>query len=339
MSTPKSRKSRTKEEIQDEFDNVVDAVHSMPGLSPKELQAKQQREKDTMAKVATLSPEAVSEKVNKARFEIDRIIGSVNELLIDRTNELRAVSDAIEIQRDELIRLHGVDTVAAALDVLIAEHTAKSDEFQKLTRETQQRWIEEQQLHAKQLQEQYSELEKKRQREEADYQYSTSQRHKKVEDEFAEKMRITQAQERDHHEMLTKSWTEREATLKAREQELLDFKAKVEQFPTQLDAEVKRQVAIVTNSLTRDHKHELELLKRDTSSAAQLAAEQIKQLQVANQALTAQAEVLQTKLAEAYAKNTELSGKALEAASGRQALNELRDLQLTQAQNGPAKRS
>lgn len=340
MST-KKRPSRSKEETLTEFDTIVDNHTGKEVASAKDAAAIEAHKKSVLAQIKNMTPEAVTQAVTAAQFDIQRTLGNISQLLVEKTSELHTVTEAIAAQTEELTRLHGVDVVQSTIDTLIAEHQAASAQFAKEQHDARQAWNESIELRNKADRERREEQKKAWEREVADYSYVTAQQRRLDEDNWKQQLTLLQRQERDRLQALEKDWAQRTADLVAHEKELIDLRDRVAAFPTLMDAEAKKQVAIVSNTLSRDHKHAIEMLTQQASSAAAIAAAQTKSLTETNEQLRIALAESQTKLQAAYQTNTELSGKALEAASGHQALTELRALTSNRSEgsNGPAKRS
>lgn len=340
MST-KKRPSRSKEEQANEFDTIVDQHSGKEATSAKDAAAIEAHKKSVLAQIKNMTPEAVTQAVTAAQFDIQRTLGNISQLLVEKTSELHTVTEAIAAQTEELTRLHGVDVVQSAIDTLIAEHQAASAQFAKEQHEAHQAWNEQIEARNKADREKREEQKKAWEREVADYNYSTTQQRRLQEDAWNQQLIQLQRREQDRLQALEKDWAQRTADLAAHEKELIDLRDKVAAFPTLMDAEAKKQVAIATNSLSRDHKHTVEMLNQQAASAAAIADARTKQLEQTNAQLLSQLADTQAKLQAAYTSNTELSKQALEAAGGHQALTELRALTSARndGSNGPAKRS
>lgn len=339
MST-KKRPSRSKEETSNEFDAIVDQHSNKDAVSMKDATAIEAHKKSVLAQIKNMTPEAVTQAVTAAQFDIQRTLSTISSLLVEKTSELQTVTEAIAAQTEELTRLHGIDVVQSAIDTLLAEHESKSALLAKEQFANIQSWQDSVALRNKQDNERQEERQKAWEREGADYSYRTQQQRRLEQDTWNQQLTQLQRAEKDRLIGLEKEWAAKTAELTGREKELTDLRTKVEAFPVQMDAEAKKQVAIVTNTLSRDHKHAIELLTQQATSAAAIAAAHTKQLEQTNAQLLAQLSESQTKLQTAYNSNTELSAKALDAAGGHQALTELRaTIARADSNNGSTKRS
>jgi chromosome segregation ATPase len=339
MATKTNRTTRSRAELDQGVADVASKVKASASLSPKEKESRTARSRTAKEAVAGVTVETAVQRVTEVGLTIQRSLASLNEELVAKTQELELLKEGISALHEELEGLHGKDVLATSLDTLVAEHEAKKAQLAQETAEARNLWTEEDRTHSRMVQERNAETQKARTREEDEYRYKTTQQRKNEQDQFVEALRETRASEARRVEALERQWAEREASLKTREQELVDLKAKVEAFPKELDAEVKKQTAIVANVLNKDHKHETELLRRDMESRNQLLTQQVSATEADKLRLHKQIDDLNNKLAEATQKVTEVATKALEAASGQQALAQVMSLNQSRSDTGVPSRS
>jgi hypothetical protein len=72
------------------------------------------------------------------------------------------------------------------------------------------------------------------------YEYKKAIERKKVQDKYDEEVRALEKKNREKQETLEKSWQERDAALKEREEELGRLRHEVGGFPSRLQAETER---------------------------------------------------------------------------------------------------
>lgn len=336
-STRTTRTSKTKTEVKDEFEEVAAKVRSAEALPVKEAELKAAREATIRKQVEDISPEAITQKVTAVQFAVNRTLASVQEQLVQQTQELDAIKQAKELLQADLERLHSADKVLSALDVLVQEYEDKSQELEaayaatkKALEEdairTRQSWSEEQKLHAKTISERNVELEKTRQREQADFEYNYAQTRKQQTDAFAEEIRVRHAAERDRKEQLDKEWATRSAELTAKENDFVKLKTEVDAFPAKLDSEVKRAEAIVGNTVKREYEHKIQLLSKDAESQQKVLEMQIQSLQDAVQKQQVTIAELQTRLKDSENNVKSIAEKALDSASSTRTLAEVRTM-------------
>lgn len=334
-STRSTRTSKTKAEVKEDFEEVAAKVKSVEALPAKEAELRASHESSIRKQVEDISPEAITRKVSEAQFAINRTLASVQEQLVQQTQELDAIKQAKKLLQADVEQLHGTDKVLLALDVLVQEYEDKERDLSEAhqgrlfalndeSSTARRQWAEEVQAHTKAVNERNAELEKTRKRELADFEYAQLQARKLQADKFAEECRVTQAAERDRHETLQRSWDLREAELKAKEAEFAALKAQVEAHPAKLDGEVKKAEAIVGNAMKRDYEHRIQLSNKDAESHQKVLEMQITALQDAVAKAQASNAELQARLKDSENNVKSIAEKALESASSSRTLSEMR---------------
>jgi len=178
----------------------------------------------------------------------------------------------------------------------------------------------------REFEEQRLERAKNWRREEEEYKYDRNQQQRKGEDVFKQKMEEQEKANRNKQEQLDKTWCEREAELKKRETEHADLKAKVEGFPEVVKKEVNAAVAVATNSVKKEYETKATLAQKDLEMFQKLAAQETASLKQALEKTNTEVNSLKSQLEQARADVKEISGKALESASGRDAMSAMQKM-------------
>ncbi len=141
------------------------------------------RQDEAIASVTGLDPENLANAFTKTQLEVNQGFADMAARANERINTLRNLDIAIDAKREELKRLHDLDAAATELETVRQqiqfqrEAAAENDEKIQLERDLAQ-----------------ADWEKQINRQKSDYEYTETQRRKRIEDEFNLKM---QAQERD----------------------------------------------------------------------------------------------------------------------------------------------
>lgn len=275
----------------------------------KNRQAAAIRETEVLEAVAGLSLDSVSTNLAAAQVEVQKSLADLSAKLVDRLGLLKKVEAAIQLKQEELKQLYEIEAKEIELDDLRAEIERQ--------RET---WEEEQDRKRREFEEQRAERAKQWAREEEEYEYERAQARRKKEDEFKQRMEDKEKENRNRQELLEKTWAEREAELKKRETELVELRQKVEQFPEVVKKEVNAQVAIATNSVKKEYETKATLAAKDLETFQKLAEAEKTALRQALEKANSEVVSLKTQLDQARADVKEISAKALESASGRDAM-------------------
>jgi len=289
-------------------------------VAPRPAGAKNQaaraiRETEVLESVVGLSLDSVSTTLASTQVEIQKSLADLSAKLVERLQLLKNVEEAIQLKQEELKQLYNLEAKEIELDDLKAEIEKQ--------RET---WEEEQARKMREFEEQRLERAKNWRREEEEYKYDRNQQQRKGEDVFKQKMEEQEKANRNKQEQLDKTWCEREAELKKRETEHADLKAKVEGFPEVVKKEVNAAVAVATNSVKKEYETKATLAQKDLEMFQKLAAQETASLKQALEKTNTEVNSLKSQLEQARADVKEISGKALESASGRDAMSAMQKM-------------
>jgi hypothetical protein len=267
------------------------------------------RETEVLEAVTGLSLDTVSTTLASTQVEVQKSLADLSAKLVERLQLLKNVEEAIQLKQEELKQLYNLEAKEIELDDLKAE-------IQK----QRELWEEEQARKARENEEQRSERQKNWRREEEEYKYQWAQQQRKLEDTFKQKMEDQEKANRNKQEQIEKNWAEREAELKKRENEFAELKAKVEAHPEVVKKEVNAAVAVATNSVKKEYETKATLAQKDLEMFQKLAAQETASLRQALEKAGAEIGSLKSQLDQARADVKEISARALDSASGRDAM-------------------
>lgn len=296
------------------------------------------KEKDeSIRKVASeLTAESALASIAEVQASLGKTLASVGEKLQAKLQELANVNRAVELEKEELSRIHDVGIIAQSIEEAQAVFEARKAELGKLSAAALLDYDEKVAEARRKYDLERDEIEQHRKRDVEQYSYDLGQEQKKRRESFDEEIRLLRNAERDRSEVLAKDWAVREGILGKAESEIVELRIKVNEFPAVLKGEVDKQVGIVGNTVKRDYEHRISLLQKDAEAEKKVA-------DMTNRSLQEQVSKLSTELASAYARLTaadekvaKIAEKALESASGQRALSEIQSF--TQRENGATSR-
>ncbi|MBF8263696.1 MAG: Myosin heavy chain [Parachlamydiales bacterium] len=332
LRSPRTKRSKT--EVEQEFSAIAEqAANEKSGSSLKNEALSQMQEAEVRAAVSEITVEVIAKKLSDLNVEISRTLSGLGEKMNGEVGLLRSLKEAVALESKELHQLHGIDIAATSIDQLVVDYQEKKASFEKDLLNARQEWAMETE-EKKQQEAEYTEtLKKNRSREIEDYEYIKALERKKLQDRFDEEYRLKEKQNREAQENLEKSWKEREAALKGREEELAALKKEVEQFQGRLVAECSKAAKEATKETEAKYNQEIERLKRDLLVEKQIGELKLKQQQesLANQ--QTQMTSLQAQLDEAKRQVQDIAIKAIEGASGAKALSQINQIAMEQAKN------
>jgi hypothetical protein len=228
---------------------------------------------------------------------------------------LKDIEEAIQLRKEELKQVHTIEATATTLDEL--EETIRT---QRLA------WDAEQARWKKDFEEMKSEQRKQWKREDDDYQYQLTIKHRKADDVREAMIAQEDKARREKQEQLDKQWAEREAELKKREQELAELRAFKEAAPGEVRKAESAAAQIAGNSVKKEYETKMQLANKDAEVERRLAEQQILSREDTIKKQQAQIDDLKAQLEQARHDSREIATKALDSASGRATTEALRDM-------------
>jgi hypothetical protein len=331
-----ARVRRTKAEIQQEFESVRrEAAAQREAADPRAEQAAKQREADIRQTIEGVSVDQVVNEISALGLHISKALGELSSRVVAEVERLATLREAVAIEEREVRRLHKVDVVAAAIDQLVQDYEAKKQALQADMAAAKAAWDAEVGERDRVSREYEETLKKQRQRENDEFEYRKTVERKKAQDKYDEEQRVRERQNRDRQEALEKGWQEREAALKARDEELAQLRKESESFPKRLSQEVERAAAETRRKADQEFEQRLVVTNKDAEADRRVAEWRIKTLEEAATRQAEQLATLQKQLDEAKQQVQDIAVKAIEGASGARALAHVNQIAIEQARTRP----
>jgi hypothetical protein len=331
---PVARPKRTKAEIEEEFAEIREEVAAKRETTDKKTEETLKlRETEIRQAVEGISVEEVVKGISDLGLDLSKALAGLSEKLVQEVNRLSGAREAVELERQEIERLHKIDVASTALDQLVQDYTRKKAELESEIAAQRAAWDEELKRTERERKEQDENLRKQRQREIDEYEYKKALERKKAQDKYEEETKLLEKQNREKQEALEKSWQQREAALKEREEEAARLRSESESFPGRLEKACAQAAAEATRTATQKFEQQILLLKKESEAEKRLAELQIKTLEDTLARQSAQTAALQKQLDEAKQQVQEIAVKAIEGASGAKALAHINQIAIEQAKH------
>ena len=338
--TPRtSRTTRTRDETENEFNRIAEEEQNKVPLPAMETKARQEHETQIKENTKDVTVETVKQKLSNASLSMRSALISIEDQLQQAADDLVKAREAVVLEEKTLEGLYGKEIIASTIKTMLDDHqdqmAVMRDERLKMQNEYAEA-VEKRKLEAEEY---AADRDQARQREEDGFNYNLQLRRRADEDKYNELRRQKDRLLQEKDELLQKCWKEREEKLALAEKELVDLRAKVAAFPTEVDAAVKKAEAIVGNTLKRTYEHQMEMIQTQTRAQLEIAnaktASLELQLKTANDTIAKQA----IQLASSEEKVASIATKALESASGQQALAKVQEFAAQQGNNTTSRKA
>jgi len=333
---PPSRSRRSKPEVQQEFDTIRrDTETARESASPKSLEAEQRHSAEIRQAVEQLSVDSVAQEISALGGQISRTLIDLSDRLTGEVDLLARVREAVQLERQELERLHKIDIAATSIDQLVQDYARERERLETEIETRRAEWEQEARTAERERKEAEEALRKQRQRENEDYEYKKQLERKKAQDKYEEEIRFLEKQNEERQQGLDRNWAQREASLKEKEDELTRLRQEVEHLPQRSAAEKAAALAEATQQATSNYEQRILILQKDAEAERKVAELQVKTLQETLNRQAEQITSLEKALEEAKRQVQEIALKAIEGASGSRALAHVNQIAMEQAKGRP----
>jgi uncharacterized coiled-coil protein SlyX len=191
------------------------------------------------------------ENLVKIQLGFGSAVNELSEKLTTQASRLGEIRKTVENEIEQLKQLHNLEVSETTLDILITTYEDNSkayqDEFSEryelLSQEIlEQRntWQKSQEEYQRTIKERNDHLNKNRQRDAAEYKYDLEHQRQLEIDEYEQQQKALYKQLEELQQEAEKQWTEREKLIAEREKQFEEYKAKVEAFPKEKEAAIKK---------------------------------------------------------------------------------------------------
>jgi hypothetical protein len=281
--------------------------------------------------VEGVSVEGVVQNLSNLGLDISKALTEISGKLVTEVERLNSVREAVALQTKELERLHKIDISATAIDHLVQDYESQKQTLEAEISAQREAWSAEELQRAREQKEYDDNLKKQRQREAEDYEYKKILDRKKAQDKYEEETRLLEKKNKEKQDDIEKSWKQRETGLREKEEEWSRLRKEVDEFPARLKIESDLAVGSELKSAEQKFEHARILLNKESESEKRLAETRIKALQDTLARQTAEIEKLQTQVEEGKRQVQDIALKAIEGASGAQALSHIDKIAMEQA--------
>lgn len=329
-----ARVKRAKTEIQEEFASIQEELQeARESADSKADDLARFKQSDVRHAVEGVTVDGVVEQISKLGLDVSRALNGVSEKLVDEVNRLAALRAAVELERQELERLHKLDVASAALDVMVQDYAKQKEQLEAEIALQRSVWEDNVQASERERKEQEETQKKQRQRDIDEYEYKKNLERKRAQDKYDEETRQQEKKDKDRQEILDKSWAQREAALSEQEAELARLRKEAAEFPARLQRETEQAAARAATEWQQQSGHQALLVKKEAESDRRIAEMQIKSLEDLVARQNTQIADLQKQMDEAKRQVQEIAVRAIEGASGSKTLAHVNEIAMEQAKH------
>ncbi|MGL5132101.1 MAG: hypothetical protein ACRC78_06205 [Planktothrix sp.] len=308
----------------------------------------------TEEKIKPMTSKPVEQKP-KMQQTIDHLLllqtgfgSAINELSEQLTSEaikLGELRQNVTQELQQLAELHDLETVEDdTLDTLVQRYETSAKTFDQelsLRRETleqefqeqQKAWQKEQEEYQRTLKERNETYKKSRSRDHETYDYHLKLQRDIDIDTYSQTKKTLYKQLEDLQKEQEKQWGQREKTIAEQEKLYAEVKAKVEEFPQNLEDNIKRGKDLGRNIGNYQAKIKSDLLGKEVEGQKQYYELRVKSLMETIQSQDTRLQTLSKQLDSALKQVQDLAVKAIEGSSNINSFQAVKEIALEQAKN------
>ncbi|MCV3216318.1 hypothetical protein OGM63_22855 [Plectonema radiosum NIES-515] len=282
------------------------------------------------------------ESLTKIQLGFGSAASELSEQLSNQAFKLAEIREAIDKEVEELKQLHNLEISEDILDTLVKsyEDNAKAyqEEFSQRYEELSQQILEERNTWGKE-QEEYKgttkerneNIHKNRQRETAEYKYDLELQRKLQTDEYEQRQKGLYKELEEIQQEINKQWSEKEKEVSEREKQFEEAKAKVEAFPKEKEAAIKKATEEGKGIAHYQAKIKSDLYAKDVEGQKRFYEQRLQSLEQTISNQDSRIQNLTKQLDSALKQVQDLAVKAIEGSANVNSYQAIKEIALEQA--------
>jgi len=288
--------------------------------------------------------QAVIEAFKQLGENFNVALSQLSTNLLVEAAHLKEILTTVDDESNRLTNLYHLKIKEETLSELLKQHEETAQEYQdtlqKQRESTEKSWLEQTQAWKTETEETEQKLReqqglntKTQQREDSEYHYNQKLTRHLSDEEYQQQKSQQQQTLFELEEKREREWQEREKALAEREKQSKEFKEKVERFPKDLEAALKKAKEEGAGIARAQAKIKTDLLAKEFAGEEEVYQLKIHALEEEVAVQTAQIDKLAQQVESALKQAQELAVKAIEGSSSHTSFQALKEIALEQAKN------
>jgi hypothetical protein len=354
MPVKKLTDKNTKAEIlqaYEELSKEATAIKSQLNQVVKEVSATNKEKPKSEQNTSMNQPANIQQRMNytieslgKIQLGFGSAANELSEKLTSQASKLTEIREVVATEVEQLQQLHSLEVDDDTLNTLITsyEENAKAyqDEYNQryevLSQEIlEQRitWQKEQEEYQRTIKERNENVNKGRQRDSAEYKYDLELSRKLETDEYEQQQKALYKQLEEFQQEAEKQWTEREKVIAEREKQFEEYKAKVEAFPKDKEAAIKKATEEGKGIAHYQAKVKSDLYAKEVEGQKRFYEQRLQSLEQTINNQDARIQNLSKQLDSALKQVQDLAVKAIEGTANVNSYQAIKEIALEQAKS------
>lgn len=347
----------TKAQILEAFDQLMEEKKTVE-TQLKQIQKEQVKSPTPVAvkeKQTSEAPKAMNQtqivqtKMNqtleilaKLQMGFGSTVSELSEKLTTEASKLQEIRGLVATEVEQLQELHTLEVADDTFDTLIETYETSSKAFKEEFSESKETleqqtlalrkgWEKEQEEHKRAIKERNVNQSTAHQRDVEEYKYELQLARKLNADEYAQRQKSLYKELEELRQEQEKQWAEREKAIAEREKQHEEAKVKVEAFPQEKEAAIKKAKDEGKGIGNYNAKIKSDMFAKEVEGQKRLYEQRLQSLEQTIQAQEARLQSLAKQLDAAQKQVQDLAVKAIEGAANMSSLQTFKDLAMEQA--------
>jgi hypothetical protein len=358
MPAKKPNDKNTKAEILQAYEELVKEQASLKtelAQAQKEPQSvtkeKPKVEPKIEPKTAMTQPTSIQQKMNntieslvKIQLGFGSAANELSEQLSTKASKLAEIGESVTNEIQQLAQLHNLEISEGILDTLIesydhnekAYHEEYSERYEVLSQEIlelRNTWTKEQEEHQRTIKERNDNLNRTRQRDAAEYKYDLELQRKLAIDEYEQQQKVLYQELEELQQVTEKQWEQREKTISEREKQFEELKTKVEVFPKEKEAAIKKATEEGKGIASYQAKVKSDLNAKEVEGQKRFYEQRLQSLELTITNQETRLQNLSKQLESALKQVQDLAVKAIEGTANVNSYQAIKEIALEQAKS------
>ncbi|WP_016950122.1 hypothetical protein [Anabaena sp. PCC 7108] len=354
MAAKKPNEKNTKAEILQAYEELAKekiALKSELEQAQKSTQTVPQEKPKTEPKIVMTQINSIQQKMNNTIESLSKIqlgFGSaaneLSEQLSTKASKLAEIGESVRNEIQQLSQLHTLEVSEDILETLIASyddnekayHEEYSQRYEILSQEIlelKNTWTKEQEEYQRTIKERNENINRTRQRDAAEYKYNLELQRKLGNDEYEQQQKILSKQLEELQQETDKQWTEREKEISEREKQFEELKTKVEVFPKEKEAAIKKATEEGKGIAGYQAKVKADLYGKEVEGQKRFYEQRLQSLELTITNQQTRLENLSRQLESALKQVQDLAVKAIEGTANVNSYQAIKEIALEQAKS------
>ncbi|MDJ0619288.1 MAG: hypothetical protein QNJ63_21520 [Calothrix sp. MO_192.B10] len=350
MATRKPNAKNTKAEILQAYEELLKEKAALKSQINQKIKPPSTNQTSRAEiNMSTNQPTNIQQKMNfiidglaKIQLGFGSAASELSEQLSTQASKLAEIQDNIANEVEELKNLHNLEISENTLDNLIQAYEDNSKVYQEefknrsenLLQELQSQsdaWQKEQEEYRQSIKERNDNLHKNRQREAGEYKYDLELQRKLEMDEYQQQQKELYKQLDEYQQEIEKQWAEREKTISTQEEQYEECKSKVELFPNEKEAAIKKATEQGKGIAHSQAKVKADLYAKEVEGQKRFYEQRLQSLEATITNQETRITNLSTQLESALKQVQDLAVKAIEGSANVNSYQAMKEIALEQA--------